>query len=126
MLIFYKLFFMYSSRYRKEMNLNTFIIILHTLQISSLYSRCHLPPFCLSDEEAEQSGRGLEPESRLSRAFAEDDQEEDSEFILSDCTLFSHSVPASVILLHSETPLRTCVYIKGVSCICRRREARSR
>lgn len=38
-----------------------------------------LPPFCFSDEEAEQSGRREEPDSRRLRSFPEEELEEDSE-----------------------------------------------
>ncbi len=40
-----------------------------------------LLPFCFSDEEAEQSNREVEPESRQRRSFPEDDMEEDSEYL---------------------------------------------
>lgn len=49
--------------------------------ISSSYRNTLVTLTPFSDEEAEQSGRGAEPESRRSRTFPEDDLEEDSEFI---------------------------------------------
>lgn len=56
------------------------IISVLLFTISSSYSWRRPAAIYFSDEEAEQSSGGAEPESRQSRPFPEDDLEEDSEF----------------------------------------------